>query len=517
MVFMLAHGDGDIFGSFSVWTFVLRFGQYLLQIAPHLLVGLALTGLLGTHVGNRWLHGCLNVPSNRAVPRAILLGLLMPVGSLGVLPIASQMLRAGIKPRTVMSFLVTAPMFMPWSFGYASDSIGIANTAMVVLGGTLIAYLVGATTNFWPRQANDISPESGGAQGSQLSQAVRLAAWHSSGWFLICVLIGLAASAAFAAVLEPGSIEAHLSERSVGTLFELAVPISLAVLEPDIATMYAGEFYRIGMLTGGVFLSIYLGAAWSLGLFAWCIRHLGRTGLVATVVWLLVAMFVCVAGNSIVQPSRPGEADSHGFDVLTKPHNFGSTSAAAGVADQLRRAATENGVALTALVALIVAGGVIRLRSRTGPTTLPGEGVPSEKQSDSSPIAVRGTFVVAITLCAVISLYSYFPPVDELRARLRLQSGNLSEAAATMESSIRIEEHRVAHVRALNALDRIDDALGRYQLSRTIRFWDDSPPMDASQLRDSVKRIRQTISKGGSVQIRQAALDLAKQVIKDHT
>lgn len=77
------------------WGAVLRFSQAFIQSTPTILVGLAVAAifrrLLG-HENTRRLFGC---GTWREVPQAWLIGMLLPICSLGVIPVAREMHRAG--------------------------------------------------------------------------------------------------------------------------------------------------------------------------------------------------------------------------------------------------------------------------------------------------------------------------------------------------------------------------------------------------------------------------------------
>lgn len=517
MNLMLAHGDGDIFGAFCWWTFLLRFGQYTVHMVPVLLTGVLLAGLLRTRTGRNWLLAGLDASPTPSMLRAAVLGLVAPVGALGALPIASEMLRARIRPSVVLCFLVPAPLFMPWSFGYAADSVGLVNASLVVSCAFFLALLVGAVARIAERSVGDTPPPAAVVEGSQLLGALRAAARISVGWILAYTLVAVGSSAALAAILEPGSIETHLGESSVVTLFELSVPITLANITPDVAVMLASEFWRIGLLTGGVFLVFYSGGAWSLGAFAWSIHRLKRTGLIVALVWLFLAMGISALGNSVLRPPFAGEPDSHGFDTLTQPHNLGGGSPAAGVVAKLRRSIDGNELAITALILLFIAGAIDRLRYRHSSTAPFNEVQPANKTDPPSLYAIHLSLLGAFAVCMVVSVYSYFPPPEELRERLRLQSGNLYEAASTLDSAqYSREEQLAAKMRALNALDRIDDSLVRYPASRAIRFASSSvAALNADQLRRETQKLKLRVEADSTDQLSTEALELVARLARD--
>lgn len=100
------------------WGGLLRVAQALIESAPTLLVGLLVAGIFRRLLnpdGTRRLFGS---GTWRELPQAWLLGMLMPVCSLGVIPIAREMRRARISGGTTLAFAMTAPLFNPLSLLY---------------------------------------------------------------------------------------------------------------------------------------------------------------------------------------------------------------------------------------------------------------------------------------------------------------------------------------------------------------------------------------------------------------
>jgi len=504
---LLAHGDGAVCGAFSGWTFILRFGQFLVNAAPTLLVGVLLAGWLCTRAGHAWLIASLDGPPRRSMLRAAVLGLVWPVGALGALPAATVMLRAGLRPSVAMGFLVTAPLFLPWSAGLLADQVGLLQTACVLGAGVLLALLVGASV----RSARPCASVPSQHAGSAVMTALRAAAHSVSGPLLIYTLVAAGGSAALAAVLEPGSIEAHLEESAVTTLLILAVPLALASIEPDVAVTFAGEFWRIGLLPGGVLVSLLLGAAWNLGVATWSIHRLRGFGLAANVVWISAALLAAVVFNSVLRPERLGEADSHAFDMLTKPYDVGDATAPARATARLRSEVGGHAAALAALGALVLLGVVERIRaprrSVKAPAAASARGNPAMPTQSRVRTAIGG----AVLLCVGAGVYTYFPPLAELEERLRLQSGNLYGAASTLCRTHSSEAQRSgARQQALNALDKIEETLARYPVARVLHRHTPPGEADTAELRRAIlPRMRMLIEQGDYALLRAQALAIA--------
>ena len=101
-----------------VWGAVLRFCQALLQASPTILVGLLVAGVLRRLLGYQGTRRLFGQGSNWALLLAWLIGMLLPVCSLGVIPILYQMRRAGVSGGTILAFALTAPLFNPISVLY---------------------------------------------------------------------------------------------------------------------------------------------------------------------------------------------------------------------------------------------------------------------------------------------------------------------------------------------------------------------------------------------------------------
>ncbi len=513
---LLAHGLVEAFRPFCGWTFLLRCGEFLLMAAPGLVAGVLGAGLLRTRAGHNWVRACLGGERIRSMFRAALLGLIAPVGALGALPIAGELLRAGLRPGVVLCFLITAPLLMPWSFGHAADRIGVGNAALVLLSGVGLALLVGASVRGPARAADAARTGAPPPAGSEVLRALRGSAGHCVGALPVYVVIAIGSAAAYAALLPPGALERQLEHRSTAALLPVAAPLALAALDPDLAVVLAGEFWRVGSLTGGVWAAILLGAGWNLGTLAWCIHRLGRAGVTASLVWLVMASTLALGGNRLIAPPRLGEPDSHAFDLLTQAPQPAGSSPAGAVVARLRRAAAENPGAVAMLFSLAAAGLVDRqLQARRGAAPL-RVAQRSGDEPQCSQSTVRWSLTGAAAVCLAASVYGFFPPPAELRDRLRVECGNLTEAAATLASPERSPTERsAAEIRALNALDRIDDILTRYPVSRAIRGGRPSDAEhDAARAHQASRHIAQLIRQEAGAPVRTAALDLARQLAR---
>ncbi|MFO0921652.1 MAG: permease [Pirellulales bacterium] len=131
------------------WGALVRMGQVLLACFPTLIVGWLVAAIFERVLGREGTYRLFGGNTWRQLPQAWLLGMLLPVCSLGVIPVMNQMRRSGISGGTTLAFGLTAPLFNPISVLYGltlSDPITILCFS---LGSLAIVTLMGLLWDYW--------------------------------------------------------------------------------------------------------------------------------------------------------------------------------------------------------------------------------------------------------------------------------------------------------------------------------------------------------------------------------
>ncbi len=126
------------------YTFLLRFSQSALDASLTLVMGVIVAGIIRRMVGpvaTRRLFGSGWTGSLRGWGA----GMLLPVCSLGVIPVARELRRSGVPGGTVLAFVLTGPLLNPISFLYGL-TLGEPRVILTFAGITLaetavVAYL----------------------------------------------------------------------------------------------------------------------------------------------------------------------------------------------------------------------------------------------------------------------------------------------------------------------------------------------------------------------------------------
>ena len=121
----------------------IRMSEALMSAAPTLLVGLAIASVLRFYLGKSGTRRLFGGSSLRSLPQSWAIGMLLPVCSIGVLPILFEMRRARLKAGAMSAFALSAPLFNPLSLLYGVTLSRPYVILMFALGSLLVVTIVG--------------------------------------------------------------------------------------------------------------------------------------------------------------------------------------------------------------------------------------------------------------------------------------------------------------------------------------------------------------------------------------
>ncbi|MEM9825821.1 MAG: permease [Planctomycetota bacterium] len=336
---------------------LVRVLQGFAAAAPTLLVGLLIASIIRYYLGDKGTRRLFGGDSIRSLPQSWLVGMLLPVCSIGVLPILREMRRAGVKPGAMSAFALSAPLFNPLSLLYGLTLSRPLVILLFAFGSLLIVTALGL---FWDlrgkRNAGDDADDasstadvtettpnnenfnnagdSGNSTGDareddheRLIGLRRLAATlvHFSreltGVGVGLTLLGLAGLAVVAAVLPYGAMQ-HAVERddltAPLTMLLVAVPVYAT---PMLAMSQLGMMFQHANSPGAAFTLLILGTGLNLATLVWFAKHFGWK---PTALWF-ISLIVIVLGISygINKPLIPQGVEpaghTHAFDIYTNP------------------------------------------------------------------------------------------------------------------------------------------------------------------------------------------------------
>ena len=114
-----------------------------LEVAPYLLMGMIIAGILHIFLGKSFINNHLGRGGLSSIVKATILGIPLPVCSCGVIPLASSLRKDGAHKSSVLSFLVSTPTTGVDSILATYSLLGPLFTLFRPLGALLAGIAVG--------------------------------------------------------------------------------------------------------------------------------------------------------------------------------------------------------------------------------------------------------------------------------------------------------------------------------------------------------------------------------------
>jgi uncharacterized membrane protein YraQ (UPF0718 family) len=418
----------------------------LLHAAPTILCGLVVAAVLRRLVGAATVRSLLAAGSITSLVRAWLLGMLLPVCSIGAIPVARELSRAGVGGAAVLAFAVSAPLFNPISLLYGLTlshplvivGFALASMAVVTVVGLAWERLGGGDSPLRP-EADELAVPPGWRRAAALGLALgREAAGPAAGYAAVAI-VGVGA---LAACLPFGSLQRSLKAfdpAAIPTMAAIGLP---AFLTPTDAMMQIGSMFDHGNSVGAAYILLSVGAGLNLGLVAWAWRTWGMR---PTLAWLGVLLAVVfVIAFAIERPlsfrDSPPEDHTHAFDVFCQPFAAGTAAPATRVAELLaERVPRHEWLALATLAIVVTAGAMVRwfdpagrIERRLAAAASPASGRPAGRPAWDVAVpgpVLGGVLLAGLVATSVVAAYLYYPDLPTAIEDLRYVEGETHAAA----------------------------------------------------------------------------------------
>lgn len=278
-------------------------------IAPSLVLGLLLAGLLHVFVKKDRILTHLGKPGLRSSAKAALVGVPLPLCSCGVLPAAIALRRDGASRGAVTSFLISTPQTGVDSIAVTWAVLGWP-IAIAKVAAAFIAGLVGGTIADKTGSALDnrgTAPVCTETESGSMPRRI----WDYSfnglfrdiyGW----LAFGIVVSALITTFLQPGQLSQYkILQGPVGLLASLAVGIPLYVCSISSVPIAAGLIYA-GFPVGSALVFLMAGPATNAATMGAVRKTLGmRVFLIYVMTVIVISLAAGVILNSL-SVSVPG-------------------------------------------------------------------------------------------------------------------------------------------------------------------------------------------------------------------
>lgn len=436
----------------------LRMIDGAVNAAPTLLVGLLIAVVLRYYFGSDGIRRVFGGDGLRSLPQSWLVGMLLPVCSIGVLPILVEMRRARVRAGSMSAFALSAPLFNPLSLLYGL-TLSRPSVVLMFAGGSLI--VVTAVGWLWDQYRGQQELGELGEPTPAVIGIPRLAAMslyvsrQLAGPVGLWSLVGLSGLFLLAMVLPFASMQSAVERDDwVAPLKMMGVALP-AYATPMMAMSQLGMMFQHANSPGAAFVLLTLGTGVNVATVLW----LGRTfGGRSVAIWFAATVGIVVAiayaiNRPLVPPGVDPAGHTHAFDIYTNPFNsLGQVSWGTVLESVWGDLGLGEHLSLAALGLLLLSGLGARIagwdESRLlakfadgktaefagGKTIEVPEGAEAaELPSDEGPPAsgrlrdpvvppqlVGATLLVGLVAASVAMSYAYYPDAEECLEEIRL-------------------------------------------------------------------------------------------------
>jgi uncharacterized membrane protein YraQ (UPF0718 family) len=429
--------------SMMFWGFAMRLIQSLAQAAPFILTGFFIAAVFRRFIGYEKLRQLFGGSEMSALFKAWVIGMLLPVCSLGVIPVIVELRRAGIKGGTILAFAMSAPLFNPLSMLYGltlSEPLAILSFAACSL---VIVTVVGMV---WDRifQGSELKGISDESVHYGIRRMVALgvsAGREATGRSLKLVAAGLIGVGLLGAAIPHASLQHQFNyDQPLAPLKMAALGIPVYAT-PMLAMSQMGMMFQHANSIGSAFVLLALGAGMNMGLIVWMLQEYGMK---RSTVWMSILLVVVVVlGYAVDKPLFPKDVEpanhTHAFDIYGQPFSgaasFGQLATQTG--EKLKRDILPyEWYSLELLALLMVAGCLVRLIDRRGRIEAWIAQVPEPTETGRMdlvvpPVVLGGLSLVGLVIFSGIGCYAYYPPASEVFEEMTIVKSEALSAAIT--------------------------------------------------------------------------------------
>jgi uncharacterized membrane protein YraQ (UPF0718 family) len=488
---------------------VMRFVQAAIQASPTILIGLLVAGVFRRLLGHEGTRRLFGGDTWRSLPQAWLIGMLLPVCSLGVIPVLREMRRAGVSGGAILAFGLTAPLFNPISVLYG---LTLADPLVIISFSLCSLLIVTVMGLVWDRlfpgtAVAEADPPRVAVGAKRMLSVAEFAARDLAGPSTLYIAVGLVGVALLSLVLPPGALQsAAEADDPWAPLFMTLVAIP-AYATPMTAMVQLASMFQHGNSVGAAFALLVLGAGANVGLATWMARHYGFR---RSLVWF-VLLFLVVVGLAygVDKPLRPRGVEpaghTHAFDIYCAPFEPDVAEPWALAARQIQEKLAPHEMVALLAVGLIAAAGVgLRFADpgRRLDQWFERESPRPTKYDIRLPGAVLGGVAIAgLVALSVFGCYVYYPPPSEIFEELKLVNAEVVSAASSRDWDT-----------ALYWIPIYDDWTRKLQVSAVLRGdgLTDYQRIKASILRDKLELLEHEVEDREVEEAREASLAVGR-------
>lgn len=407
-------------------TFIVTAVRTLLESSPTLLGGVVVAAYLRTQVEPERLSAIFPHEGSQGVLRAALVGMILPVCSVGVLPVLRELRRMGLSTGKLITVGIVAPLLNPLSLIYGLSVLSASQFLLIVVATGIAAMtLADVGSRFAISQQIDTQARPAGLTGGTRLRNLLIASSRlATGQTLLDLMLVVFASALIASFLRSGAFYLVCEpSNGLGPIIALLFSVLPYVSPARGIIQFAGlGNANLSIATG---LAIYL---FGTGLSAASILSLSRWLGVRRLFALTLALSFAVCGFtsllSFTLPAPLGNtAETSALDGMTRPSVPSFQRAGAVLGESLSFVDPLMILGSVAIAILLVMGLVVRLMKIVLRDDDPEVATQqnSGRLSKAIPASQLGAIsMVGIGVLFTLSMYVFYPGPQEFIDEMEL-------------------------------------------------------------------------------------------------
>ena len=489
----------------AFWGGIVRFVQAVAEGSPTFLVGLVVAGVFRRLIGPEGTRRLFGGGTVRSLMQSWGIGMLLPVCSLGVIPVAYEMRRAGVSGGAILAFALTAPLFNPLSLLYGLTLSAPVVIVAFALCSLLLVTVIGFGWNrIFGERAEPEPDDTPVAPGIKRMIAVVVeAARYAAGPTLVYCLIALLGTVVLNFIFPKGSLGTSFAHQDPTSPLLMLGLAPLAYATPLTVMMQIGSMFVHGNSVGAAYTLLAMGAGINLGLIAWSWRAYGAK---ETLGFLAVfAIVVTCIAYAIEEPLYSGgdieKPHTHAFDIYACPFHAGGVMAADFQRKMGDAFEIYQWVSFGFIIIFVGLGTALKLLDRSRKTDAFLE-KSVERKKGSLDIYIPGPVLGAISLLGLVILsglgcYVYYPPPADTIEDMAMSKANYFVAIQTRDAAEAVKEIEV-----------YDNLTRKLQVGHFLRKWelDEFQQTKAKVLRGRLEELKDLVEEGNFVDAKEMSM-----------
>ncbi|MCY2975156.1 MAG: permease [Planctomycetota bacterium] len=413
---------------------VIRGIQGVASASATILIGLFIATVLRFYLGPLGTKRLFGGETVRSLPQSWLIGMLLPVCSIGVIPMLIEMKRIGVRRGAITAFALAAPLFNPLSILYGLTLsrpviiIGFAAASLLVV--TVIGIIWDSITKSNGIEEPVVEDESKVIGMRRIFACVVFAARELAGPTGAYAFIAILGLVFLGSVLPHGALQTSVEQGDIWAPLKMAI-IAIFIYAPPMLTMsQLGMMFDHGNSPGASFCLLLLGTGINLGTIVWTARNYGIR---QTLVWLVSLTAIVIAlAYGINKPLIPvgikPAGHTHAFDIYTNPLIQGTAISASQFYDlSIRDLSIVDKFGLVALAIMLCFG--VASRTLFFGTIERLLAAPANKEDHIGshgfqmivPKQVVGlTGLIGLVVLSVVGCFAYYPKPSEVLEEMKI-------------------------------------------------------------------------------------------------